>query len=689
MRVIRSWAVVLLAAAACAPGGDGPAGGPDDLDEADELEPGPLLGKEDGAGIPGLPVAGDYSETAAWRAENRWTDTDTEAARRAGIAWPADSGMTWDEKFAAWVGSLERVASTGYGDTFELTTPFGKRLPAPKLDCADVAIMLRASFAAWYDLPFVMTAYDGGRRVYFGHFGILTEGGQIWNGMPRFARSYEDHSGLSPEQYGAAWPRDEVLRRRGVQAGDTQAFLGENARTGTYLDEIHLNKRAAHFIRLLMVFTGSAHLADSANTFNLVPEALRTGDTLLFRRARNGSGHTMVVVRVEHLPGGRMQAQDVYGNLPPDQPVWQEPAATKRNFTNDEGGGPTTNSVDEVYSHIGGGLKRWRVARDVGGFWTNTWMPGDEASWIDDRDFDRIGARPARFEQLLGEVPPAERRDLFLAIIEEKREHLRRYPASCAAREARERAFDDLYALAADELGMARDEVDASYRLLDDYVFAELDYSMSKTCCWNSSTSAMYGVVMDYNRELQEAACAEPAVFAARGGGYDLFRDYAVSTGRGALWVDWSADEECPQAGVLDDVETSHAWTPWCDLGAEPPPPGPTCEEDGAEDNDDASSAHALGAGGTYDGAVCGGDEDFFEVTGDGRALAATLSFDHGRGDLDLELWDAAGEVLASSNGISDTETVEAPTVAGEPYYLRVFGYGGAEGPYSLSAELR
>jgi len=682
MRRLRSFVVLLVAAtvAACAPGGDSGGGEPWEFDEAEELDPGGLLGKEDNAGIPGLPVDGDYADTRVWPATNRWEDTDTPAAREAGIAWEADSGLTWDEKFARWIRSLERVPAVGRGDTFEITTPWGKSLPAPELDCADVAIMLRASFAAWYELPFYMSAYGRDGRIYFGHFGIRTRNG-IWNDMPRFARAYQDYSDIAPAEYEADWPEDGKLRRRGVQSGDDQVFLGEGARTGTYLDEIHLNKRAGHFIRLLLIFTGSAHLADSLNTYNLVPEAVRTGDTLLFRRARNGSGHTMVVMRVEHLTGGRMQLEDAYGNLPPAQPVWQDPAATKRNFTNDEGGGPSMNSVGETYSHIGGGLKRWRVAKDVDGRWTNTWMAGDEASWIDDRDFERIGARPARFDQLLGEVSPEERRDLLLSIIEEKRDHLRRYPASCSAREAR------LYELMSDELGVTPAEVDAEYRILDDYVFAELDYNNSKTCCWNSSTSLMYSVIMEYNEALQESACTEPVVFMARDGGYALFQEYAASTGRADGWVPWSADESCPQADVLNDVEVEHAWTPWCSLGIEPDPM-PTCEEDAAEDNDSDAEAHALGPG-TFDGAVCDGDDDFFAVTGDGRDLVVTLSFDHSAGDLDLELRSEAGDFIALSNGVSDTESLEETTVAGDAYHVRVFGYGGASGDYMLSVELR
>ncbi len=668
------------------------------LEGADELEVGDLLGKEDSAGVPGLPVDGDYSASTVWDVVNQWEDTDTPAAREAGLAWGENSGLNWDEKYAAWIGSLERVPSTGYGDTFEITTPFGKNLPAPELDCADVSIMLRASFAAWYGLPFYMVANGRSGPIYFGHFGIRTDDG-IWalvdsNGgrhpMPAFATAYRDYSDMAPSEYEANWPTDSRLRRRGVSSNDDQEFLGEGARTGTYLDEIHLNKRAGEFIRLLMVFTGSAHLADSRNTYNLVPEALRTGDTLLFRRARNGSGHTMVVMRVQDLGNGQLQAEDAYGNIPPTQPVWESPAATKRNFTNDEGGGPTMNSQGETYSHIGGGLKRWRVSKIVDGFWENTWMAADESSWINDRDYDRIAARPERFDQLLGEISAEDRRDLLLQIIEEKRNHLRSYPASCSAREKRERAFDDLYDLMWGEFATTPEMVDAQYRQFEDYVFAELDYLSSKTCCWNDSTALMYEIIMDYNEELQASACAEPVVFMARDGGdYAIFRDYAEMTGRGAAWVEWSAGEECPQAGVSNDTEAEHAWTPWCSLDSMPTPtPTPGCEEDALEDNDSIESATPLSVG-TVDGATCGGDDDYYAISGDGSVISVDLVFQHSEGDLDMTLLSASGETLERSASTSDVEHVETPTTSGETYYVRVYGYNGAQGSYQLTLNTR
>jgi hypothetical protein len=542
----------------------------DEFDDAEGLVGGPAVGKEDNAGIGALPVDGAFADTMVWEVSNQWEDTDTPAAREAGMAWPADSGLTWDEKFGLWMQSLDKIPGNTISETFELTTPWGKTVPAPKIDCADTALMMRASFAAWYQLPFYIVAFDGGTPVYFGHFGIRTSKG-IWNDMPKFA-SFADHSGMSAEDALADWPRDETLRRRGIQAGDDQPFLGEGARTGTYLDEIHLNKRAGRFIRLLLIFTGSMNLADSRNTFNLTPESIRAGDVMLWRWQAQGVGHTMLTVRVDDIGEGRKEAQSVFGNLPPNQPKWDGPVETKRNYTNPEGGG-RDETTD--YAPFNGGLKRFRVAKNVGGLWTNTFMASDEASWVNDTDHDRMHQRPLEFAALLGEVEPEQLRDVLVGLIESKREHLRSFPASCSARIKREEAFADLYDVMSEHFGVASEDVDAQFRTLEDYVFAELVYDKSKTCCWNSTTAAMYETIMDLNATLQADAgdaCVEPVVFKATGGGYDIFRDH-----QSAGWVEWSEDEACPPRDVTDDTEAELTGLPFCEWqatqdGSTPPP---------------------------------------------------------------------------------------------------------------------
>ena len=523
-----------------------------------ELE-GPT-GKADNAGIPSIGTQFDSSETQVWAVTNQWEDRSTPSAKKAGIAWGENSGLNWDEKYVAWVKSMKKIPAKTYGDSFELTTPWGKVLPAPSLECAEVAIFTRFTFASWYGLPFYMTSTDGeGTRVYFGHFGARTATGRYKN-TPLYKTQYKDHSNLSPAEYGANWPKDEKLRAKILHGGgDTSDVLVPGGTSGLYFDEIFLNKRVAHWGLLLLDYFGSANLANSRNTYNVKAEALRTGDVLVERWQANGIGHTLLVKQVTELDGGKKDAQLASGSMPRRQPKWEGAIASKQYFTNEYTGG-------EGYVQFGGGLKRWRVAKNWNGKWTNSWMKADEASWINDTDTAKLKARPAQFETLLGEVPPEQMRDAYLAIINDARTHLSNYPASCSAREKRENAFRSLYQLNEDKFGMTPAQTDAKYRKLEDYVFAELVYEKSKTCCWNSTTSDMYAIIMDYEKSLQESACTAPVVFKSSAGGkYQAFADYAKATGREAKWKAWTEDEPCAGKNVDADTESEHKWIPYCE----------------------------------------------------------------------------------------------------------------------------
>lgn len=546
-------------------------GGDDEsLDGTSELTPGDPIGKEDSAGVPAISVTGDYSATQAWAATNQWEDTATADAKKAGIAWPANSGLNWDEKYAAWVGSFVQIDSLdSWFKTVTISTPFGKSVPGPKLDCADLAILLRFSFAAWYHLPIYLVGYDGNTPVYFGHFGVRTATGK-WSQASSFG-SFADYSTQTAAQYGAKWPQDTVLRTRGISSGDDLPNLGVGAREGAFLDEIHLNKRAARLIMFTQAYLGSHNMVDSRNTYNLVPESVKPGDVLMFARSPKVDGHTTIVTRVNHIDQGRMQIESIYGNDPPAQPAWQDPASSRSLFTDNEGGGPTLNTPyggTTLYSHLNGGLKRFRVAKNKNGKWFNTWMNADEASWVNDTNYDAIGARVATFAALLGDPDPNVQRDQLLGVIAEKRTYLQDHPASCAARTGRETAFTQLYTLMSDQFGMNRAEVDAQYRTtIDDYIFAPLDYSKSRTCCWNHTNRGMYDVIVAYAASKAAGGCVDPTVFMMKNNSYDPFAAYATSTNKS--WASWSADEECDQAGNKDDVLLSDpGLTPWCSLPA-------------------------------------------------------------------------------------------------------------------------
>jgi hypothetical protein len=196
--------------------------------------------------------------------------------------------------------------------------------------------------------------------------------------------------------------------------------------------------------------------------------------------------------------------------------------------------------------------------------------PADGEVFISNSDHEAIGARVAEFENLIEEASVEARRAVRLARIEDKRNHLRLYPASCSARINRENAFNDLYFFESEQNGSSAADVDAKYRQFEDYVFAELVYEESKTCCWNSTTSAMYDIIMAYNvvnytEGIAAQECRAPVVFMNHRDGYSVFKNFAIEMGRGNEWVEWNDDESCPQKNVAVDALHEVQPTPFCE----------------------------------------------------------------------------------------------------------------------------
>jgi len=258
-----------------------------------------VIGKADAVtGRKGLPVSIDNEATSVWEVTNQWEGRDP----AAGIAWGENSGLTWEQKYERWVASLERMPAHGSSrETFNLTTPWGKTLPAPALECAEAAIFLRVTFASWYKLPFFLEAADRDGRIYFGHFGMRREDGRF-SRTPDFRTRYEDFSSQADAvRDGGAWPSDSSLRNKKIPGSfdDGQPALGEDLHAGAYFDEIYLNKRVGHFMITTLAYFGSIHLADSRNTFNLKPEAIKAGDVLVERWQSTGIGHVLVIMEVD------------------------------------------------------------------------------------------------------------------------------------------------------------------------------------------------------------------------------------------------------------------------------------------------------------------------------------------------------------------------------------------------------
>ena len=634
-------------------------------------------------------VAG--SSTEVWAITNDWNSSTGSDEAKAGMAWAANSGLTWEEKYSVWVQSmLETATHSGNRRTFTITTPYGKELPIPYLECAELAYTLRAFFASWYGLPFYVQARDGaGKDIYLGHFGFIYADGSRYKNTQNFKTRYLDHSSQGASAL-SNWPKDSKLRTRSLYGGgDNNGFLGDDARAGMYFDEILLNKRVGHFMMLLLPYFGSIHLADDANAYHVQANALRASDILLKRWQKRGIGHVMITKDVQHRPGGKIAAELASGSMPRRQAVWESQAQSKMLYTNHYTGGEGENYDNEKYVDLGGGLKRFNAPFNDNGVWRQRVPPSDRDDYIRWSDKETRAARPGIFQDLLVTVPPEELRDELLALIEEKREHLRTHPSSCGAREAREHAFDELYELSEDKFNQSREEVDEAYRIDEDYVFAPLVYAQSRTCCWNSTNADMFSVVMEWeHRRVQEAPeCSDAFVMKMRDGRYAEYE--ALAEEMGLTWVEWSADEGCPQADTVQtDTEMEVSWTPYCDLFGdpdEPTEPEPTDPNDPFEPNNSRERAFVLEAG-NYTGArISADDVDWFTFQPPtGATVRVTINFNDEDGDLDVKMFEGEDQADSSTGWSTDRETVDSTYNGTETLFVKVYGYGDAQNAYTI-----
>lgn len=109
------------------------------------------------------------------------------------------------------------------------------------------------------------------------------------------------------------------------------------------------------------------------------------------------------------------------------------------------------------------------------------------------------------------------------------------------------------------------------------------------------------------------------------------------------------------------------------------------CEDDTAEPDSTREQARPLPLDQSASRRLCGGDEDFFALTlTPGQEVKLSLAFDHRYGDLDLELLDAAGNLISrSASERSLEEITHRPTAS--VAYARVYGVANASNDYVLT----
>ncbi len=178
-----------------------------------------------------------------------------------------------------------------------------------------------------------------------------------------------------------------------------------------------------------------------------------------------------------------------------------------------------------------------------------------------------------------------------------------------------------------------------------------------------------------------EAGCAVRArlEFTDADGDLDLFLADAAGDeiARSATAADVEAiAHRVAEAGTyllvvdLFDNGGRNTYTLTADVDCEPPP---VCEDDAREDDDGADTATPLAPDTTTDGVLCGRDEDWFAIdAAAGCTLRVDAEFVDARGDVDLRMFDAAGDLVGESRGIGDRETISYLAAAAGTVYVQV-----------------
>lgn len=114
-----------------------------------------------------------------------------------------------------------------------------------------------------------------------------------------------------------------------------------------------------------------------------------------------------------------------------------------------------------------------------------------------------------------------------------------------------------------------------------------------------------------------------------------------------------------------------------------------TCTDDGLGDNHSFDDALEIAPGSYPDLQICGGADYFRIALRAGDRVEVAVRFRHAAGDLDVNLYGPDESTLTVSNGVDDNELLvdNAPDAAF--YFVKVYGYLGAENGYDLRVTRR
>ncbi|MBN2359435.1 MAG: PPC domain-containing protein [Deltaproteobacteria bacterium] len=103
-------------------------------------------------------------------------------------------------------------------------------------------------------------------------------------------------------------------------------------------------------------------------------------------------------------------------------------------------------------------------------------------------------------------------------------------------------------------------------------------------------------------------------------------------------------------------------------------PGGPTCTDDGFENNDTQATASAVAAG-SYQAVLCGGDPDFYSVSlNTGDQLTVDVQIATANENLDLQIISPTGQEVGSSTTNTQTEHAVVTAASAGDYAIRIYG---------------
>ncbi len=491
------------------------------------------------------PVLKTRAETSTllWQIEHGWTDKVP--ANHPLIEPLHVVGMlgqfNYEQLYSLWVQSflvepLDAGLPNG-AQTFSFLFPSPKgpleRFRFDKLDCADLAYMLRFLFAIWNGLP---QTFSNGNAV-FGPFGRV--------------------SGGNTHDYASNGATD-------IQDVNYGAFFAELL-SGVVKDE----DRRGRLARLLVdaankLYTGNL-TTRSGNTIDVDIESIMPGDIGLSFDAK-GSGHARVIARKIDQPDGSFELNIAQSTNPPEVPAWVGSAGSWSELF---------SILDETSLNGGGGLKRFvRTVVDCNDDFCS-WKAEAPGGLLPSTPLSELLDDPQRLSRI---VSPGGK-DSIIDYIQLQRQRLRANPSSCRSRERREKGFAMLY----DALKLSNlspHDADADYRKIDDYVFPLLVYEKSPSCAWlpddgevifgNVWTALQKKMQHRYDSRQDPCANAVPAfVLTARDakGNYTYGDFPEVRWGSGGSREPWLEKlQSPPKHDVVAPRSPALTFEAWCRL---------------------------------------------------------------------------------------------------------------------------